>query len=87
MEHKLGHGDCPACQRDNTIRIREIADLRTENARLQERVEDGRTHRLQHVELQLRAERERDALQERVEEAEITVGDLRRARAACEEGA
>jgi len=34
MEHKLGHGDCPACQRDNAIRIQEIATLRAINAQL-----------------------------------------------------
>ncbi len=34
MEHKLGHGDCPACQRDNAIRIQEITRLRAVNAKL-----------------------------------------------------
>ncbi len=45
-------------------------------ARLQERVECDREHRLQHVELQLKAERQRDAWQSRVEEAEAQVAAL-----------
>ncbi len=34
MEHTLGHGSCPACQRDNSIRIQEITTLRDVNAKL-----------------------------------------------------
>ena len=52
--------------------VHEVGCVWAENARLQERVECEREHRLQHVELQLKAERERDearALVERRKEA------------------
>mgnify|MGYP001577790403 FL=1 len=30
-EHLLGHGSCPACQRDNALHIEEITRLRAQN--------------------------------------------------------
>ena len=67
--HTRGHIEaCNSC----------FNNLRAENTRLREQVEDERKHRLQHIELQLKAERERDALQARVEEAERALAAARR---------